>query len=180
MPDRWEIDSNHSRFGFSARHMMVSKVRGGFDDFNGFIEIDGDDHTTAHGEFVIKAASVNSNVADRDAHLRSADFFGADRYPEIRFVSTGVEKLTDDNYKVTGDLTVKDVTRPISVDVSVDGRILDAWGNNRVGLTATTKINRKDWGLTWNMALEAGGVVVSDHINLEIEAAFLQKVPVTA
>lgn len=180
MAERWELDPNHSRFGFSARHMVVSKVRGGFDDVAGTVEIDGDDHTTAHGEIVIKAASVNSNVPDRDTHLRSADFFEADKYPNIRFVSTGIEKIDDKNYKVRGDLTIKDITRRVSLDVSVDGRIVDVWGNNRVGLSATTKVNRKDWGLTWNMAIEAGGVLVSDEIKLEIEAAFLQKVAVAA
>jgi polyisoprenoid-binding protein YceI len=180
MATRWELDTNHTRLGFSAKHLMVTTVRGGFGDFAGFIEIDGDDESTAKGEVVINTASVGSGVEDRDNHLRSADFFDVENYPQMKFVSTRVEKVGNDKYKVFGDLTIKDVTRPVELDAEIEGRINDPWGNERVGLSASTKINRKDWGLTWNMAIEAGGVVVSDQIKIEVEAALTAQLQAAA
>ena len=180
MTTRWEIDPKHTRLGFSAKHLMVTTVRGGFGDFAGFIEVDDDDHSTARGEVVINTASVDSGVEDRDNHLRSADFFDVENYPQMKFASTRVEPAGGDNYKIYGDLTIKDVSRPVVLDASVDGRIIDPWGNERIGLTASTKISRKDWGLTWNMAVEAGGVLVSDEVKLEVEAALVTEAQVAA
>jgi polyisoprenoid-binding protein YceI len=180
MADRWNLDPNHSLLGFSAKHMMFTTVRGRFDEFKGFAEIEGTDYKTAHGEVILKTASVDSGVADRDAHLKSPDFFDVEKDPEIKFVSTGVEKTGDSTYKITGDLTVKDVTRSLELDAEASQVIQDPWGNERVALAVSGKINRKDWGLSWNMALEAGGFLVSDLITLEVEATFVNKLPVEA
>jgi polyisoprenoid-binding protein YceI len=173
LADRWDIDKNHSVIGFSAKHMMFTTVRGRFDDYDGFAEIEGQDYKLARGEVTIRTASVNSGVADRDGHLKSPDFFDAETYPEMRFVSTEVEKSGENLYRVTGDLTIKDVTRSITVEAEAGDLIKDPWGNERVALAISGKLNRKDWGLSWNMALEAGGFLVSDNINLEVEATFV-------
>ncbi len=170
--NRYEIDSAHSTIGFTAKHMMFTTVRGHFSEFEGQIDIDGDDYTTASGEFKIVTASVNTNSGQRDDHLRSADFFEAEKYPTMSFKSTGVTPKGDD-YIVTGDLTIRDVTRPIELTVTVEGRVQkDPFGKERVGISARGKINRKEFGLNWNVALETGGWLVSETINLEIEAAF--------
>ncbi len=169
---RYEIDNSHTTIGFTAKHMMFTTVRGHFADFKGQVEVDGDNYATAKGEVTIQTASVSTNSQDRDNHLRSADFFAADKYPVMTFRSTNVTPQGDD-FLVTGDLTIRAVTRPIELVVTVEGRVAkDAWGKERVGISAKGKINRKDFGLTWNMALETGGVLVSETVNLEIEAAF--------
>jgi polyisoprenoid-binding protein YceI len=178
MADHWELDPNHTSFGFAARHMMVTTVRGHFGEFNGYVDIDGEDYTTARGEVVIRPESISSGVDDRDNHLRSADFFDVEKYPEMKFVSTGVAKTGDNTYRVKGDLTIKDVSRPVELEAEYGGRIEDPFGNDRVALTVSGKINRKDWGLNWNMAVEAGGVLVGDQIKLEVEATFLHPLPV--
>ncbi|MDP9326002.1 MAG: YceI family protein [Candidatus Dormibacteraeota bacterium] len=178
MPDRWIIDTNHSVIGFSAKHMMFTTVRGRFTDYEGLAEIEGEDYKTAHGELTAKTASVDTGVADRDAHLRSADFFDADNYPEMKFVSTNIEKTGDNLYRITGDLTIKDVTGPITVDAEAGPKINDPWGNERIALAVSGKLNRKDWGLNWNMALEAGGFLVSETVNLEVEATFVHPLAV--
>jgi polyisoprenoid-binding protein YceI len=183
MPDKYTLDPNHSRIEFSAKHLMVTTVRGHFAEFTGEVELaDEADPTTARGNFTFQAASLDSGNADRDNHLRSDDFLGADKYPQVTFQSTGIEKTGDHTYKVTGDLTIRETTRPITLDVDVEGQLVDPWGNERVGVTARGKINRKDWGLNWNMALEAGGVLVSDIVNLVAEVALVRKaaVPATA
>ena len=174
---RYEIDGAHSTIGFTAKHMMFTTFSGQFTDFEGQVEVDGEDYTTARGEFTIRTASVNTNAQQRDDHLRSADFFEAEKYPTMTFRSTGVTRQGDD-YKVTGDLTIRDVTRPIDLTVTVEGRVAkDAFGKERVGISARGKINRKDFGLNWNVALETGGWLVSETVNLEIEAAFTAVAP---
>ena len=180
MAQTYSIDRNHTRLEFSAKHMMVTTVRGSFEDFAGTVEIDGDDPTTARGSVTVKTASLWTGVEMRDNHLRSDDFFGVEKYPEMTFASTAVEKTGEDTYKVTGDLTIRDVTRPITLDVEIEGQIIDPWGNDRVGLSARARLNRKDWGLNWNQAIEAGGVVVSDHVNIAVEAALVRKAEVAA
>jgi polyisoprenoid-binding protein YceI len=168
---KYKLDPAHTRIGFVARHAMVTKVRGSFNEFDGSGYFDAADPTKSHLELVVKAASVDTRNTDRDAHLRSNDFFEMDRYPEIRFVSTAVDKVDDENYKVTGDLTIKDVTKPVTVDFELSGPVTDPWGNQRIGLDGSAVINRKDWGVNFNVALETGGLLVSEKVDLEFEVA---------
>lgn len=160
------IDPTHSRLGFSARHAVITKVRGAFNEFEG-------KGTVADGqvslEVVINADSVDTRQADRDAHLKSEDFFNAAAFPHLKFVSTSVKQKGDDEFEVTGDLTIKDVTKSITIDFEYTGAATDPFGNKRVGLEGEAEINRTDFGLTWNAILETGGVLVSDKIKLEFE-----------
>ncbi|MDA8284523.1 MAG: YceI family protein [Actinomycetota bacterium] len=170
----YTIDPTHSRIGFVARHAMVTKVRGSFDEFEGFGSFDAENPGNSKLELVIKAASIDTRNADRDAHLRSNDFFDMDTYPEITFASTSVEQTGDIRYRVIGDLTIKGVTRPVAVDFEYTGSAVDPYGNQRIGLEGTTSINRKDWGVNWNAALEAGGVLVSENVTLEFEVSAIR------
>ena len=168
----WNIDPDHTNIGFKVRHLMVSNVRGSFEKHSGVVDIDDKDITKSKVEVTIDTASINTNVQKRDEHLRSADFFDVAKYPTMTFVSRKVVKAGKDNLKVTGDLTLHGITREVVLDV--EGPTMeskDPWGNIRRGAVASTKINRKDFGLTWNKTLETGGVVVGDEvtINLEIE-----------
>lgn len=167
----YNIDAAHSRVGFVARHAMVTKVRGSFNEFEGSGFFDADNPANSSLQLTLKTNSIDTRNADRDAHLRGNDFFDMDTYPEIRFVSTSVEKLDDERYGIEGDLTIKAATKPITFDVEVSGPVQDPWGNQRIGLEGSVVVNRKDWGLNWNMALEAGGVLVSDKVTLEFEVA---------
>ena len=170
----YTIDPAHSRIGFVARHAMVTKVRGSFNEFEGSGYFDGENPGNSKLELVIKAASIDTRNADRDAHLRSNDFFDMDAYPEITFASTGAEQTGDVRYRVTGDLTIKGVTRPVAVDFEYTGTAVDPYGNQRIGLEGTTSVNRKDWGVNWNAALEAGGVLVSENVTLEFEVSAIR------
>lgn len=165
----YSIDASHSQIGFTARHAMVTKVRGAFNEFEGSGYFDAENPANSHLKVTIKAASIDTRNADRDAHLKSNDFFSMDEFPEITFVSTGFEKVDADAYKLTGDLTIKGVTKPVTVDFDFTGTAVDPWGNTRIGFEGKTTINRKDWGVNWNAALEAGGVLVSEKVNLEFE-----------
>lgn len=167
----YTIDASHSRVGFVARHAMVTKVRGQFNDFSGTFTIDGDNPAASGGQVTIQAASVDTRSEDRDGHLRSDDFFAPDQYPEITFVSTGVEQVSDTEYKLTGDLTIRDVTKPVTLDVEFNGSATDPWGNTRVGFEGTTSVNRRDWGLNWNTPLDSGGVLVSEKVTLEFDVS---------
>ena len=167
----YKIDPSHSRFGFVARHAMVTKVRGSFNEFDGTGYFDAAEPAKSHLELTIKAASIDTRNPDRDAHLRSNDFFSMDEYPEITFVSTKVEQASENSYRITGDLTIKGVTRPITFDLEYAGDVVDPWGNTRIGFEGSTTVNRKDWGVNWNVALEAGGVLVSENVTLEFEIA---------
>ena len=167
----YAIDPAHSRIGFVARHAMVTKVRGSFNEFEGTGYFDAEDPSRSHLQLTIKAASIDTRNADRDAHLRGNDFFDMQAYPEITFTSTAVEHVDGDSYRVTGDLTIKGVTRPVTVDFEYTGTAIDPWGNRRLGFEGRTTVNRKDWGVTWNAALEAGGVLVSEKVTLEFEVA---------
>jgi polyisoprenoid-binding protein YceI len=167
----YKIDPSHSRIGFVARHAMVTKVRGSFDEFDGSGYFDAEDPSKSHVELTIKTVSIDTRNADRDAHLRSNDFLSMDEYPEITFVSTKVEPGGPRTYRVTGDLTIKGVTKAVTFDLEYTGEAVDPFGNRRVGFEGSTTINRKDWGVSWNVALEAGGVLVSENITLEIEVS---------
>ncbi|HWL98822.1 MAG TPA: YceI family protein [Nocardioidaceae bacterium] len=166
----YTLDHTHTRIGFVARHAMVTKVRGAFNEFEGTARIDSD-LSKSSAQLTIKAASIDTRNADRDGHLRSNDFFAMDEYPEITFRSTSVEQTGDAEYRVTGDLTIKGITKPVSVDFDYTGAAVDPFGNQRIGLEGTTTIDRKDWGVNWNAALEAGGVLVSEKVTLEFEVS---------
>jgi polyisoprenoid-binding protein YceI len=164
----WTIDTVHSHIGFNVRHMVVSTVRGQFSKFSGTLNFDEANPTNSSVEAVVETASINTHDANRDNHLRSADFFDTEKYPTTTFKSTSIEKSGDD-YKVTGDLTLHGVTRPITFAVEYSGVIKDPYGLQRAGFSAKSKINRKDYGLTWNNLLETGGAVVSDEVKLELD-----------
>ena len=170
----YTIDPAHSRIGFVARHAMVTKVRGSFDEFDGSGYFDAANPASSKLELTIKATSIDTRNADRDAHLRSNDFFDMDTYPQITFSSTSVEQTDDVHFRVTGDLTIKGVTRPVAVDFEYTGSAVDPYGNQRIGFEGTTTVNRKDWGVNWNAALEAGGVLVSENVTLELEVSAIR------
>ncbi len=170
----YTIDPTHSQIGFTARHAMVTKVRGSFKEYEGRGYFDADDPTKSKLDLTIKAASIDTGNSDRDNHLRGNDFFDMENHPEIRFVSTEVDVQGEDNYKVTGDLTIKGVTKPVSVDFEYTGAAVDPFGNQRIGFEGRTTINRKEWGVNWNAALEAGGVLVSEKVNLEFEVSAIK------
>jgi len=170
----YTIDPAHSRIGFVARHAMVTKVRGSFNEFEGHGYFDADDPSQSHLQLTIEAASIDTRSADRDGHLRSNDFFDMETYPQISFASTSVEALGDGTYRVTGDLTIKGVTKPVSVDFDYAGDAVDPFGNHRVGFEGSVVVNRKDWGVNWNAPLEAGGVLVSEKVTLEFEISAIR------
>jgi polyisoprenoid-binding protein YceI len=167
----YAIDAAHTSFGFVARHAMVTKVRGTFAEFEGTAHLDFEDPSRSSVHVEIKATSISTGNTDRDNHLRSNDFFAMDEYPTITFDTTAVERRDDDTVHITGDLTVRGVTKQIDFDAEFTGAVVDPWGNTRVGFTGSLSINRKDWGVNWNMALEAGGVVVSEKVTLEFDIA---------
>jgi polyisoprenoid-binding protein YceI len=170
----YTIDPVHSRIGFVARHAMVTKVRGSFNEFDGSGYFDAANPANSKLQLSIKAASIDTRNADRDAHLRSNDFFDMDTYPQITFSSTSVEPAGDVRFRVTGDLTIKGVTRPVTVDFEYTGSAVDPYGNQRIGFEGSTVVNRKDWGVNWNAALEAGGVLVSENVTLEFEVSAIR------
>ncbi len=177
----WNLDPVHSSLQFAVKHMVISTVRGGFREYAVEAEIDEADVTRSRGIVRIQAASVDTGNADRDAHLRSADFFDAESHPEIVFVTRGIERRGGDDYRLTGDLTIRGVTRPITLDAEIRGPVKDPWGGTRMGLSASGKLNRKEFGLNWNAALEAGGLVVGDEVKLSIEAELVKAAaPATA
>jgi len=168
----WTLDPTHSIAEFSVKHLVVTTVKGRFREVEATLNIDEDNIENSSVTANIDVASIDTNLADRDAHLRSDDFFNAEQYPKINFQSTRVEKVKGDKYLVHGDLTIRDVTRPVALDAEFEGEINDPWGNRRAAFTATTQISRKEFGVRWNQALETGGAVVSDNvkITLHIEA----------
>ena len=165
------LDVTHTRIGFSARHAMVTTVRGQFADFEGSAHIDTVDPAASSAKVSIQAASISTGQADRDGHLRSADFFDVETFPEIDYVVTDVTRTDAATWRLTGDLTIKGVTNQVAVDFESTGSARDPFGNLRVGFEGSTTINRKDWGLTWNAALETGGVLVSEKIKLDFDVS---------
>lgn len=165
----WKVDASHTSVGFSVKHMMVSKVRGRFTGVEGTIEGDPADLTNAQINFTIDASTIHTNSDDRDNHLRSADFFEVEKYPNITFKSTKIVKTDDDEYDIIGDMTIKDVTKEVTFEAEYNGSGKNPWGVDVVAFEADTKISRKDFGLTWNQALEAGGVLVGDEIKIDLE-----------
>ena len=170
----YTIDVSHTRIGIRARHAMVTTVRGAFTDFSGEAHLDAAKPGASSVGIRIRTASIDTGQADRDAHLRSPDFLDVERYPELVFRSTAVEQLEDDTYEVTGDLTIRDVTRPVSVEFTLTGSAKDPFGNTRVGFEGALAIKRSDWGLTWNTPLDTGGVLVSDRIQVEFDVSVIR------
>ena len=170
----YTLDVTHTRLGFSARHAMVTTVRGQFAEFEGTAHVDTANPAASSAKVVIKAAGIDTGNADRDGHLRSADFFDVETYPEITFEATDVARVDAVTWRLTGDLTIKGVSRPVSIDFESTGSARDPFGNLRVGFEGSTTINRKDWGLTWNAALETGGVLVSEKIKLDFDVSAIR------
>ena len=167
----YTLDVSHTRLGFSARHAMVTTVRGQFQDYTGHAHIDTANPAASTVAVTIQAGSIDTGNADRNGHLVSPDFFDVENNPEITFVSTEVERADETTWVITGDLTIKGVTNPVSIDFESTGSAVDPYGNLRIGFEGATSISRKDWGLTWNAALETGGVLVSDKIKLEFDVS---------
>ncbi|MEV7563141.1 YceI family protein [Streptomyces sp. NPDC089795] len=169
------IDPTHSSIGFTVRHAMVTNVRGAFTEHEGTLHLDGADPARSTASLDVKIASVDTGIADRDGHLRSGDFFDAETFPLMTFRSTEARQLGGEAYRITGELTIKDVTRPLSIDLEFNGSATDPYGNQRVGFEGSTEILRSDWGLTWNAALETGGVVVSDKVKLTFDISAIKQ-----
>src|SRR5690242_14089907 len=173
-PGTFSIDPAHTRVGFVARHLMVSKVRGSFSDVSGEITIAGNPLESSV-EVHMPAASIETGVVDRDNHLRSGDFLEAEKYPEVVFRSTGLTQPNGEDFKLTGELTIRDVTREVTLDVEFQGVAVSPWGQEVIGFSATAEIDREEFGITWNQALETGGVLVGKKVKLEIEAEAVRK-----
>lgn len=172
----WVIDPAHTKIGFKVKHLMISNVQGSFKEFEGQITTEENNFTTGSISVSINAASIDTETPDRDTHLRSADFLDVIKYPKILFESTGVKDLGDDMWELTGNLTIKGISRKVVLSVEYGGLMTDPWGNMKAGFSLTGKVNRKDWGLTWNAKLETGGVLVGDEIRIQSDIE-LTKVP---
>lgn len=168
----WNVDKNHSQVLFSVSHMVFSEVTGTFRDFDVTFESAKDDFTDAKVTATIKAASIDTQNERRDGHLKSNDFLNAEKFPEIRFKSTKVEKIGNDTYKITGDLTIRDVTKPVVLETVYRGMIDDPWGNKRLGFKATTVVNRFDFGVSWDKTLEAGGLIAGKDVQITLLMQF--------
>jgi polyisoprenoid-binding protein YceI len=166
----WTIDPSHTLVEFSVKHMMITTVKGRFGSVQGTIRGTPDDPLSASAEATIDVGSIDTREEKRDAHLRSADFFDVEHYPTMRYVSRSVRQVGDSEFEVEGDLTIRDVTRPIALKVTLEGRLRDPWGNDRVGLSGEGKIRRGDFGLKWNMALETGGMLVGEDVRISLQA----------
>ncbi|WP_030928738.1 YceI family protein [Streptomyces sp. NRRL B-24720] len=170
----YTIDPSHSSIGFTVRHAMVTNVRGSFGDHEGTLTLNGDNPHHSTASIDVKIASVDTGIADRDGHLVSGDFFDAEKFPLMTFRSTHAEQLGGDRYRITGDLTIKEITRPLAIDLEFNGSATDPYGNERVGFEGSADILRSDWGLTWNAALETGGVMVSDKVKLNFDISAIK------
>ncbi|GAT84878.1 polyisoprenoid-binding protein [Streptomyces sp. F-3] len=171
----YTIDPAHSTLGFVARHAMVTNVKGTFNDFTGTLRLDGSDPSASTASVDVRMDSIDTGSEDRDNHLRSADFFATEEFPEMTFRSTKAEALGGNDYRITGDLTIRGITRPVTIDLEFNGAAKDPFGNERVGFEGRAEILRSDWGLTWNAALETGGVLVSDRIKLNFDISAIRK-----
>ena len=170
----WTVDPGHSRVEFAVKHLGIATVRGAFRSFEGTLEI-GDDLSTAKAYGTVDVASVDTNEDARDEHLRSADFFGGDEHPQLSFTATAITPLDEDTFEITGDLTMRGVTRPVTLTAVVEGTETDPWGNERVGLAVTGQINRGEWGMTFNQALGSGNMLVSDKVKLQLELSAVKQ-----
>ncbi len=180
MTTQWNIDASHSGISFSIRHMVFTKVRGRFAKYSGTIALDDDNLARASVDVTIDASSIDTGTPDRDKHLRSADFFDVEKFPELRFKTKTVEDLGDGKLRVLGQLTIRDVTRDVILEAESTGRGKDPWGNERIGFFAKTSIDRKDFGLQWNQLLEAGGVLVGDRVDIDLDVQAVKASAVAA
>jgi len=171
----WQLDASHSKVAFSVKHMVITNVQGHFDSFRVEVKPSGNGFENSEIYAEIDAVSVNTGVADRDNHLKSPDFFNAEQYPVLTFKSKSFKKVDDENYKLVGDFTIKNVTKEIELDVEFGGQVKDPWGNDRVGFTLTGSVDRFDYDLTWNALLETGGAVVGKKIKLDMSVEFVVK-----
>jgi polyisoprenoid-binding protein YceI len=171
---KWVIDPVHTEIAFKVKHLMITNVKGVFKEYDASIYTTGSDFLSAEIDFWMNPASIDTKDEKRDAHMRSGDFFDVDNYKEIRFTGNSYEKVDDDTYILWGDLTIKDITKKIKLGVEFAGVMKDPWGNEKAGFVINGKINRKDWGLNWNAALEAGGVLVSDTVNISCEVQLVK------
>jgi polyisoprenoid-binding protein YceI len=174
--ERWEIDSSHSSVHFSVRHLVIAKVRGSFARWSGTAQVPDGEFSKATLAVTIDASSIDTGVADRDAHLKSPDFFDVAQYPELRFVSKRIQSQSRTEIDLVGDLTIKGITREVVLRVEVHGQTKDPWGNLRAAFSAKTSIDRKDFGLTWNQVLETGGVMVGDRVDIEADIEAVKQV----
>jgi polyisoprenoid-binding protein YceI len=172
----YQIDPSHSRLGFAAKHAMVATVRGQFKVYSGEVHLDAENPENSRATVEIDVASVDTGHADRDAHLRTPDFFDIERFPKITFVSTKVEKVEDDVFTLVGDLTINDKTNTVAVEFEHTGTSVDPWGGFRAGFEGRATVNRRDWDLAWNVALDKGGVLVSEKVKLEFDIAAVKQV----
>ena len=164
---KWAIDPTHSEVQFKVKHLVISTVTGTFNSFEGFLDTDGEDFNGADASFSLDVSSIDTNVEDRDAHLKSEDFFSAEKYPNITF-NGKLNKVSDEEYKLNGELTIRDVTKEVSFDATYGGSMVDGYGQHKAGFEVSGKINRKEFGLNWSMVTEAGGVVVGDDVKIEL------------
>ena len=171
----WNIDASHSIAEFAVKHMMVSTVKGRFATLEGAVEIDDGAPTLSSVRASIDVASITTNDEARDTHLKSDDFFNAEKFPKLTFASTRVERISSENYRVIGDLTIRDVTKEVVLDTEFEGQVRDPWGNQRAGFTATTQINRSDFGVNFNGLLETGGVIVSDKVKITLHIELVRQ-----
>lgn len=175
METKWTVDNMHSEIGFKVKHMMITNVSGNFSDFSADATTQGDDFSTAQFNFSAAINSINTGVADRDAHLKADDFFNAEVYPSMTFKSSEVVKKSDDEFKLIGDLTIRDTTKKVELDVDFGGIVVDPYGQTKAGLTISGKIKRSEFGLKWSAVTEAGSIVLSDDIRLNSEIQFIKQ-----
>lgn len=172
---KWVIDPTHSEIGFKIKHLMITNVSGKFETFEAEVQTEGDDFTTAQIEAKIRTASINTNNIQRDEHLRNSDFFEVDQHPEILFSSTKVEKVDDENFVVYGNLSLKGIVKPVKLNVEYSGATKDPWGNQKAGFVISGKINRSDFGLNFNAALETGGLVLGEEVKINSEVQLIKQ-----
>ncbi len=177
---KWSLDPAHSEVNFKVKHLMISTVTGKIEKFNVNVDASGDDFTNAKISFEADMKSLSTNNEQRDTHLKSPDFFDVEKFPKMKFESNAVTKNSDGNYTIKGNLTIKDVTKPLEIPVEFGGSAKDPWGNSKAGFSIETKINREDFGLTWNAALETGGVLVGTDVKVSAEIQLLAQVEQTA
>ncbi|MFF0095777.1 YceI family protein [Streptomyces canus] len=170
----YTIDASHSTIGFTVRHAMVTNVKGKFNEFSGSLHLDGGAPSASTASIDVKMDSIDTGSEDRDGHLKSADFFKIEEFPTMTFRSTKAEALGDEDYRITGDLTILGTTKPLTIDLEFNGAAKDPFGNERVGFEGKAEIKRSEWGLTWNAALETGGVLISDKIKLSFDISAIK------
>lgn len=171
---KWAIDPTHSTIGFKVKHMMFTNVSGKFENYEAHIVTEGDDFSKSNIEFSADINSIDTRNLDRDNHLKSADFFDTENHPKMTFKASSLTKIDDENYEIAGDLSIRGVTKFVKLPAEFSGLMTDPWGNTKAGLNISGKVNRKDWGLNWNSALETGGVLVSEDVKLDIELQLIK------